>query len=190
MRGSPLGPFPGSPEAVADTSANMPALAAGTDAPAEIVKTATAEVPPPGAGFVTVIFAVPAVAMSLAKIAAVSCIEPTNVVTRGLPFQFTLELLMKPPPVTVSVNAAPPAATDEGLRFETVGAGFAGASMKNVMSFEMPPPGAGVTTVISADPGVVISLARICATSCPVFGSVVVVRGLPFQSTVVLVSTF
>src|SRR5271155_4062251 len=135
MRGSPLGPFPGSPEAVADTSANMPAFAAGTDAPPVIVKTVTAEVPPPGAGFVTVIFDMPAVAMSPAKIAAVSCIEFTKVVTRGLPFQFTLELLMKPPPVTVSVNAAPPAATEEGFKFETVGAGLAGASRKNVMSF-------------------------------------------------------
>jgi len=49
--------------------------------------------------------------------------------------------------------------------------------MKNVMSLDMPPPGAGVTTVMSAVPGTAISVAIICATSCPVFGSVVVVAG-------------
>src|SRR5580704_11128357 len=190
MRGSPLGPFPASPDALTDTSENIGAWEVGIEAPAEIVNGATAEVPPPGAGFVTVTFAVPAVAISLAKIDAVSCIELTNVVTRGLPFQFTLELVMKPPPVTVSVNAAPTAVAEEGFKFEIVGAGFGGASMKNVMSFEIPPPGAGVTTVISADPGIAMSLAKICATSCPVLGSVVVVRGLPFQSTVEVVSTF
>src|SRR5580704_1521517 len=188
MRGSPLGPFPASPEAVAETSEKIDAFEAV--GPLVIVNVEAAEVPPPGAGFVTVTFAVPAVAMSLARIAAVSCVELPNVVARGLPFQFTLELLMKPLPATVRVNAAPPAAVDAGLKLEIVGAGFAGASMKNVMSLDMPPPGAGVTTVMSAVPGTAISVAIICATSCPVFGSVVVVRGLPFQFTTEVVSTF
>ena len=42
-----------------------------------IVKLAAVEVPPPGAEFITVTVAVPAVAISGAVIAAVSCVELT-----------------------------------------------------------------------------------------------------------------
>ncbi len=59
------------------------------------------EVPPPGAGFVTVICAVPAVATSVAGIATCSCVELTNVVGRALPFHCTVEDEMKLDPVTV-----------------------------------------------------------------------------------------
>ena len=41
------------------------------------------DVPPPGVGLVTVTRNAPDVAMSLAKIAAVTCVEFTNVVVRG-----------------------------------------------------------------------------------------------------------
>lgn len=41
------------------------------------------EVPPPGVGFVTLIWKAPDAAMSLAKIAAVTCVEFTNEVVRA-----------------------------------------------------------------------------------------------------------
>ena len=50
-----------------------------------IVNDRVAEVPPPGAGFVTVTVAVPAVAISAAVIAAVSCVAFTKVVVLAAP---------------------------------------------------------------------------------------------------------
>src|SRR5438445_6559547 len=80
-----------------------------------MVNAAGAEVPPPGAGLTTVTLAVPAAAMSVAGIVAVSCVGETNVVARAAPFQFTVEVLTKLPPLTVSVAAGPPAVAPDGL---------------------------------------------------------------------------
>ena len=55
-------------------------------------------------GFVTVIDAWPAFAMSLARIVAVRCCESTNVVVRLLPFHCTLAPDWNPVPITLSVN--------------------------------------------------------------------------------------
>jgi hypothetical protein len=96
------------------------------------------EVPPPGKGFTTVTVAVPPVAMSLAKIAAVNCVLLTKVVVRGLPFHCTTELETKLVPVTVSVNAAPPAVALVGESEVTVGAGLLTVKLR---AFEVPPPG-------------------------------------------------
>ena len=65
----------------------------------------------------TVIEAVPGVAMSEAGTVAVSCFELTNVVTRGLPFQYTVSPWMKSllGPFTVNVKSGPPAAMQVGL---------------------------------------------------------------------------
>ena len=76
---------------------------------------AAAEVPPPGAGLTTVTLAMPAVAKSVAGIVAVSRVGETNVVARAAPFQFTVEVLTKLPPLTVSVAAGPPAVAPDGL---------------------------------------------------------------------------
>src|ERR1700685_4141043 len=54
-------------------------------------RNATLDVPPPGAGLVTVMDAVEAVAISVERMVAVSCPWFTNVVARGLPFQLTVE---------------------------------------------------------------------------------------------------
>src|SRR5712692_8308464 len=70
------------------------------------VKVCALDVPPPGAGFVTVILNVPAVARSVAGIAAVSCVALTKVVVRPDPLKFTVELETKFVPFTVSVKAA------------------------------------------------------------------------------------
>jgi hypothetical protein len=54
---------------------------------AAIVNVCAIDVPPPGAGFTTVIEAVPAVATREAGTAAVSCVGETNVVGKAVPFQ-------------------------------------------------------------------------------------------------------
>jgi hypothetical protein len=92
--------------------------------PALIVKVLALDVPPPGVGLNTITEAVPAVAMSAVVIAAVNCVEVTNDVIRSAPFHFTTEPLMKPLPVTVSVNPAPPAVVDAGLRPVVAGTGL------------------------------------------------------------------
>jgi hypothetical protein len=63
----------------------------------------------------TVIEAVPGVAMRSVVTVAVSCFEDANVVTSGLPFQFTVVPETKLLPFTVNVNCGPPAAVQVGL---------------------------------------------------------------------------
>jgi hypothetical protein len=82
------------------------------------------DVPPPGVGLVTVTFAVPELAISLAGTAAVICVAVTNVVVSAAPFHFTTELARKPLPLTVSVNAAPPADALVGSSEAITGAGL------------------------------------------------------------------
>ena len=70
-----------------------------------IVKVAgVGEVPPPGAGLTTVTEDVPADAMSVAGIVAVSCAAFTNTVVRFDPFHCTCEVLTKFEPFTVKIN--------------------------------------------------------------------------------------
>ena len=87
------------------------------------------EVPPPGAGFTTVTGTVPAVPMSAAPIDAVSCAELTNVVVRAAPFHCTTAPDTKLLPLTVSVNAGPPAVALLGTSDVSVGTGFASLSV-------------------------------------------------------------
>ena len=72
------------------------------------------EVPPPGVGLTTVTEAVPALAMSVARMGAVSREPLTKVVVRGLPFHFTTAPETKPVPFTVSANPAEPGLTASG----------------------------------------------------------------------------
>ena len=74
-----------------------------------ILKDSGLDVPPPGAGVNAVTDAVPAVAISAALMAAVSCVALTKVVVRFAPFQRTTEVATKLLPVTVRVKLAPPA---------------------------------------------------------------------------------
>jgi len=83
-----------------------------------IVNVAPPDVPPHPP---TVIEAVPGVAISEAGTIAVSRVEETNVVTSGLPFQFTVVPETKLLPFTVSVNCGPPAAVQVGLSELIVG---------------------------------------------------------------------
>ncbi|HEV2520949.1 MAG TPA: hypothetical protein VGT24_01100 [Candidatus Acidoferrales bacterium] len=89
----------------------------------------------------TVTFKVPAVMMSAAVIAAVSCAPFTNVVVRGLPVIFTVEPGTKLLPFTVSVNAAPPVATLDGERVVIAGTGKTVClSTADVLALKVPSP--------------------------------------------------
>jgi len=64
----------------------------------------------PGDGFTTVMGTVPVAAISAALIEAVTRVLLTKLVVRGEPFHRTTAPFTKPVPLTVSVNADPPAA--------------------------------------------------------------------------------
>ena len=78
--------------------------------------------------------------MSLAGICAVSWAAEIKVVGRFDPFQRTSDELTKLVPVTVRVNAAPPAVAELGMRLIRVGAGGGGCVIVNGRGFELPPP--------------------------------------------------
>jgi hypothetical protein len=88
-----------------------------------MVKFIALEVPPPGMGFVTVTAGVPTEAMAAAGIAAVNCVELTNVVVRAVPPKVTIEPAMKFVPLIVSVKAAAPTGAVFGEIVAIVGAG-------------------------------------------------------------------
>jgi len=78
-----------------------------------MVKAAELELPPPE-GFVTTTAALPAVAISLASTATVSCVELTKVVVRAVPLNVVVAPLTKFVPFTVRLKAAEPAVADDG----------------------------------------------------------------------------
>jgi len=130
---------------------------------AAIVNVCALDVPPPGVGFTTVIETVPGVAIRAAVTVAVSCVEETNAVVRDVPPQRTVEVETKFVPVTVKVNCEPPAVAQVGLIAVVVGAGLL---IVNVTAFDVPPPGAGFTTVTAAVPAVATRAAGTMAVSC------------------------
>ena len=71
------------------------------------VRVLALEMPPTGTGVDTVIWALPADAMSVAGIAAVNFVAETKVVVRPNPPHCTTDRLTKRLPVTVRVKAAP-----------------------------------------------------------------------------------
>ncbi len=88
--------------------------------------------PPAGPGLKTVIWAVPGAAMSSAVIAASSVAGGIRVVTRALPFQRTTDEELRLVPVTVRLNAGPPAGLELGATLAMVGAcAFAAATLNN-----------------------------------------------------------
>ena len=94
--------------------------------PLVIVKFIGLEAPPPGAGLVTVTAGVPVEAMLEAGMAAVSCVELTNVVTGADPPKLTIDDATKFVPLIVSVNAAPPTTAVFGEIVVIVGMGGGG----------------------------------------------------------------
>jgi len=109
--------------------------------------------------------------MSVATIAAVSCVADLNVVGLSPPLKLTCEAATKFVPFTVSVNAAPPATALVGESVVIVGTGLLIANGKLPV---LPPPGAGVVTETLTVPEVAMSAAVIAAVNCVVFTNVVV----------------
>src|SRR5216117_4579877 len=144
-----------------------------------MVNVSAPEVPPPGVGENTVTDAVPAVATSLAGIAACNWVPLTNVVLRAPPFQRTTDPLTKFVPFTVSVKGAAPEVAVLGESEPSVGTGLL---MVNVSAPEVPPRGVGDLTVTDAVPAVATSLAGIAACNWVPLTNVVV-RAPPFQRT-------
>ena len=139
--------------------------------------------PPPGVGFVTVIEADPAVAISAAVIVAVTCPPLTNVVARGEPLKFTTEVEIKFVPFTINENDAPPAVAEFGTSEVIAGAGFDAALTLKLIEFDVPPPGVGFVTLTAGMLAVAISLARIEAINVVAFTNVVAF-GAPPKFTV------
>jgi len=121
-----------------------------------------AVVPPPGAGFVTVTLNVPAVAISVAVIAAFTCVALTNVVVLAVPLKFTTEDEFKFVPFTVRVKAVPPFVALVGERDVIAGTGL--FTVKEEL-MEVPPPGAGFKTVTLSVPAVAMSVAGTTSTA-------------------------
>jgi hypothetical protein len=104
-----------------------------------IVKVNGFDVPPPGPGLTTVMLAVPAVAMSLAGMDAVSCEVLAKVVLRAEPFHLTVESFTKFEPLTDSVTDGPPAVVELGLRLVMAGKGLATLIVKSLVAFASTP---------------------------------------------------
>lgn len=135
------------------------------------------EEPPLAMRFTTVTLAVPMAAMSAAVKSACRLVFEMKVVGRALPFQATTEVGKKFIPVTATLNAGPPATAELGVISVMVGGGV---WMTKVSGPDVPPPGAGLETVIVAVPGVAISAALIAACRL-VLDPNVVVRAAPFH---------
>jgi hypothetical protein len=144
------------------------------------VDTAMVNVKPfeePALVVLTVTLAVPVVAMRLAGMLAVSCVELTKVVGCSEPFQRIAEVWVKFDPMTVSVKAGPPGAAEDGLIEEITGGGV--AEMVKVAAFDVPVP--GLLTVTLAVPAVVTRLELTLAVNCVELTNVVGNR-LPFHN--------
>src|ERR1017187_7106879 len=85
-----------------------------------MVKGSAFDVPTPG--LVTVTWATPTEAMSLAGTAAVNCVALTNVVVSAAPFHCTTEPETKPEPLTVKMNPPAPATALDGASEVSTGA--------------------------------------------------------------------
>jgi hypothetical protein len=83
-----------------------------------------AEVPPPGAEFVTVLVAFDAAARSAAVRDTMTCVALVNVVVLALPLKLAIDVGTKPLPVIVTVALDKPTVTVEGARLRSAGAGL------------------------------------------------------------------
>lgn len=111
----------------------------------------------------TEIFREPAVAMSLARMVAVSLVAETAVVARLVPLTWRTEVPTKLVPEAVTVTAGPPAPAVVGLMLVSVGAGCGGVVTVKARELEVPPPGPGLATLTWAVPTLAISVAGMLA---------------------------
>src|SRR5262249_2732756 len=133
-------------------------------------------------GLVITTAGVPWLATSVACNAILTCVAESTVTVRAWPPTVALAPAAKPVPVTVSVKAALPAVTLAGLRVLMLGVGFTGATVSG-RAADVPPPGAGVNTVMLGVPAAATSLAGMAPVSC-VDETNVVVRLAPLTWTI------
>jgi hypothetical protein len=126
--------------------------------------------------------------MFAALICVVNCVPFTNVVANSVPFQRIFVLVTKLEPFTVSVKAGLPANVLVGDRLLSEGTGLVFVTVK-LTGVEVPPPGAGLTTITGTLPAVAISAAVICAFT-ELELTKVVGRALPFHCATELVMKF
>src|SRR5438552_3985267 len=107
------------------------------------------DVPPPGSGLKTEMGNEPGAVKSAAVIWAVNFAALTNVVRRSLPLKRTIEPLMRPVPLTVSVNSPAPAIATVGEKLTIEGVGL---MTERGSVADVPPPGAGFETAIGKVP--------------------------------------
>ena len=137
------------------------------------------DVPPPGVGLKTVMLNVPGLVRSLVGIVTLSSVESTNVVVRSEPLNLATEDGIKFVPLTVMVKPESPTNLEVGEMLVVVGTGFKAVTV-NVCAFDVPPPGAGLKTVILNVPALVRSLVGIVTLSS-VESTNVVVRSEPLN---------
>lgn len=138
------------------------------------------DVLPPSPGFTAVTGIVPAVAISLAEIAAVAPVVATKSVVRLLPFHSINEHGAHPVPLVSSKNAVFPATALVGVVDTIVGTGKEpGAVSTRGEELEVT---VELETVTFAVPGNAVSAAEIVAVSCVALTNDVG-RGDPFQLT-------
>jgi hypothetical protein len=104
-----------------------------------------ADVPPPGAGVVTVSIVETGAATYALGTVAFNDVAEEYVVVSETPFQFTTLFDSKFVPVTVTTAFAEPTRIDFGLTDVKVGTGLVTV---NVTEADVPPPGVGVCTEI------------------------------------------
>jgi hypothetical protein len=144
------------------------------------VKGVGALVPPPGAGFCTATAVVAELpVMAEAGSVAFSSVALTHKVASAEPFHTTVEEGTKPVPVRSSVCAADPATTLAGSTAAITGGGLLTAKLA---AAELPPPGAGLNTVIAAVPPSARSVAGTVALR-ELSVENVVASAVPFQRT-------
>ena len=135
------------------------------------VKVCAVDGPVVGAGLLAVTLNVPAVAISVAGIDAVTCVALTKVAGMEFPLKEIVPPVMKPVPLTVRVNVAPPTIALAGESEVIVGIGL---FTVNAVAVDVPPPGPGLVTVTLNVPAVAISGRVIAAVSCVALTVVVV----------------
>lgn len=116
-------------------NAGFAGLTFGAGQPAyvqSIVKVSEFEVPPPGAGFFTVTVAVPGLAISLARIFAVTWPLFTKVVERLAPFHWATQPKTKFEPVMVRVKFSPPCVALLGESEASDGTGLGWTNLNTV----------------------------------------------------------
>lgn len=106
-----------------------------------IVNRTPVELPPPGAGLLTVRVALPAVCRFPVLICAVSDVALLYAVGSAAPFQRAVDEEMKLVPVRVIVSADDPAVAEAGLTEASVGTGFdCSAGFDEPLPPELPDP--------------------------------------------------